>query len=111
MEALRTDVMTGRDLQKAEAEQTHLDRCGHCNGVPEIRFLTQKPYVACTECGATTSCGEDPDDAAAKWNRRSYAGIILGLERRAEKLRQQDRKDAARRVEVIADDLRAGIFT
>ena len=70
MEAMRAEVMTGHDLLRAETEQHSLGDCAHCGGSGEFRFLCQKPYVACTGCGATTATGEDIQDAANKWNRR-----------------------------------------
>lgn len=70
MEALRADIMTGRDLEKAAAKGVHLDGCVHCGGEGEMKFLIQKPYVFCKGCGATTACGDTPEEASAKWNRR-----------------------------------------
>lgn len=70
MEALRADVMTGRDHEQEAAAGVHLDGCAHCGGAGKMHFLCQQPYVRCGECGATTACGETPEQAAAKWNRR-----------------------------------------
>jgi len=70
MEAMRLDVMTGRDRVKTEAAKVHLDGCAHCGEPGDMRFLCQRPYVGCKECGATTATAETIEEAAAKWNRR-----------------------------------------
>lgn len=70
MDAMRADVMTGRDRARAFALEVCLAGCPFCGSPGEMRFLLTRPYIACTGCAATTATGETSEEAAAKWNRR-----------------------------------------
>lgn len=67
MDALRADVLTGRDLAVLTKP---LAPCPFDQGTAVLRPYLMQHYIACTKCGATgPTCGS-PDEAAEKWNWR-----------------------------------------